>query len=121
VKTHPAISTDIKEDDVNYRFKKWKETTSTSPSRRPLGYYKTIIKDSLLLKCLMQAVHATVQSGLTLKWWCNAVNILIIKDPGKPKITCLCIIHLFEADFNLFLKLMWGSLLVKEAVSLILL
>ena len=35
VKTNPAIPTDIKEDDVRHHgFKKWKETTSTSPSGR---------------------------------------------------------------------------------------
>ena len=90
----------------------------TSPSGRHLGHYKTIIKDKLLLKCLTQALQITVQSGLTLRRWCNAVNILIEKDPGKPKITRLRIIHLFEADFNLFLKLIWGSRLVKGAVFL---
>ena len=50
--------------------------------------------------------------------WCNAVNIMIEKDVGKPKITRLRIIHLFEADFNYFLKLIWGSRLVKRATKL---
>jgi hypothetical protein len=104
VKKHPPISTDIREDDVTYGFKKLKETTLTSPSRRHLGYYK-----NLLLKCLTQALQVTVQSGLTLRRWCYAVNILIEKDPGKPKISQFCIIHLFEADINLFLKLTWGA------------
>jgi hypothetical protein len=46
-------------------------------------------------------------------------DILIEKDSGQqPKITRLRIIHLFEADFNLFLTLIWGSRLVKRAVSL---
>ncbi|KAI2505070.1 hypothetical protein MHU86_9346 [Fragilaria crotonensis] len=99
-------------------FTKWKETTSTSPSGRHLGHYKAIIKESTLLTCLRQFLHVTVQSGLTLRRWCNAVNILIEKDPGRPKLTRLRIIHLFEADINLFLKLIWGSRLVKRAVSL---
>ncbi|KAI2511593.1 hypothetical protein MHU86_2847 [Fragilaria crotonensis] len=118
VKKKPAIPTDIKEDDVRYGFTKWKETTSTSPSGRHLGHYKAIIKESTLLTCLTQFLHVTVQSGLTLRRWCNAVNILIEKDPGRPTLTRLRIIHLFEADFNLFLKLIWGSRLVKRAVSL---
>jgi hypothetical protein len=37
------------------------------------------------------------------------------KDPGRPQINRLRIIHLFEADFNLFLKIMWGSRLVRRA------
>ena len=119
VKTTPAIPTDISEDDVRFGFRKWKETSSTSPSGRHLGHYKAIIKDNLLLTCLTKFLHVTVQSGLTLRRWCNAVNILIEKDSGQqPKITRLRIIHLFEADFNLFLKLIWGSRLVKRAVSL---
>jgi hypothetical protein len=39
------------------------------------------------------------------------------KDAGVPRINRLRIIHLFEADFNLFLKLQWGSRLVKQAVK----
>ncbi|KAI2512439.1 hypothetical protein MHU86_1892 [Fragilaria crotonensis] len=63
-------------------------------------------------------MHITVKSGLTIRRWCNAVNILVEKDPGQPKLTRLRIIHLFEADFNLFLKMIWGSRLVKRAVQL---
>ena len=112
------IPIDINEEDVRFGFKKWKETTSTSLSGRHLGHYKAIIQDDLLLTCLTQFLHITVHSGLTLRRWCNAVNILIQKDPGQPKLTRLRIIHLFEADFNFFLKLIWGSRLVKRAVSL---
>jgi hypothetical protein len=43
---------------------------------------------------------------------------MIEKDPGRPKINRLRIIHLFEADYNLFLKIMWGSRLVRRAVHL---
>ena len=32
------------------------------------------------------------------EWPYNAVNILIKQDPGKRKITCLHIIHLFKTD-----------------------
>jgi hypothetical protein len=118
VKTTPAILIDINEENVRYGFKKWKETTSTSPSGRHLGQYKAIIQDDLLLSCITKFMHIIVNSGLTLRRWCNAVNILIEKDPGQPKLTRLRIIHLFEADFNLFLKMIWGSQLVKRAVSL---
>ena len=43
---------------------------------------------------------------------------MIEKDVGRPKINRLRIIHLFEADYNLFLKIMWGSCLVRRATSL---
>ncbi|KAI2505799.1 hypothetical protein MHU86_8661 [Fragilaria crotonensis] len=85
VKENKAISININEDDVSYGFKKWKETTSTSPSGRHLGHYKALIRDPILLKCFTQFMHITVNGGLTLRRWCNAVNILIEKDPGQQK------------------------------------
>ena len=42
---------------------------------------------------------------------------MIEKDSGSPRLNRLRIIHLFEADFNQFLKLQWGSRLVKRAVK----
>ena len=43
---------------------------------------------------------------------------MIEKDPGIPNINRLRIIHLFEADYNFVLKLLWGSRLVKRAVAM---
>jgi hypothetical protein len=43
---------------------------------------------------------------------------MIEKDPGSPKLHRLRIVHLFEADYKLFLKLQWGSPLVRKALSL---
>jgi hypothetical protein len=41
---------------------------------------------------------------------------MIEKDKGNPKITRLCIKHdLFEADYNFFLKLIWGCRMVGWA------
>jgi hypothetical protein len=120
VKKNPTISTDISEDDVKFGFTKWKETTSTSPSGRHLGHYKAIIKDSTWYSShLPDPIPARSSTErINPQEGCNAVNILIEKDPGRPKLTRLRIIHLFEADFNLFLKLIWGSRLVKRAASL---
>ena len=43
---------------------------------------------------------------------------MIEKEKGQPRIHCLRIIHLFEADYNLFLNLMWGSRLVRRALHM---
>ena len=59
-----------------------------------------------------------ISQGIAVKRWCNAVNIMIEKDKGRPRLNRLRIIHLFEADYNLFLKIMWGSRLVRKAVAL---
>jgi hypothetical protein len=39
---------------------------------------------------------------------------MIEKDPGNPRIEQLQIIHLFEADYNFCLKLLWGCRLVHR-------
>jgi hypothetical protein len=40
--------------------------------------------------------------------------VIIKKDPGNPGIECLSIIHLFEADYILILKQLWGRQLVYQ-------
>lgn len=107
------ISTDISEDDVKKGFTHWRETTTTSPSGRHLGHYKALIQDPVLLRCLSLFLQIALKHGIAIPRWCKATNVMIEKDPGRPKINRLRIIHLFEADFNFILKLMWGHRLVR--------
>ncbi len=117
-KSTSPISTDVSEEDVKFGFKKWKEMTSTSPSRRYLGHYKAIIQDPGLLTSMTQFLHVTNKQSITLTRWSNAVNIMIKKDVDTHQITQLRIINRFEADLNFFLKQIWGSTLVKPTVHL---
>jgi hypothetical protein len=77
-----------------------------------------MIQDKVLLHTLTKFMNLTISRGITLPCWCNATNVLLEKDVGKPCIHRLRIIHLFEADFNLFLKIVWASRLVQRAVAL---
>ncbi|KAI2496027.1 hypothetical protein MHU86_18500 [Fragilaria crotonensis] len=72
----------------------------------------------MLLTCFRKFLNIAVSRGIAPPRWCKAVNIMLEKDPGRPKINRLRIIHLFEADYNLFLKIMWGSRLVRRSVEL---
>jgi hypothetical protein len=47
--------------------------------------------------------------------WCADLEVMLEKDPGQPYIHRLRIICLYEADFNLYLKLMWAKHLVHHA------
>jgi hypothetical protein len=102
VRKKGAISTEITSDDVIYGFKNWRETTSTSPSGRHLGQYRSLIQHPTLLSCFVKFMNIAIQSGISIPRWSNAVNFMIEKDQGKPKLNRLRIIHLFEADFNFF-------------------
>ncbi|KAI2500978.1 hypothetical protein MHU86_13523 [Fragilaria crotonensis] len=71
-----------------------------------------------MLDCLTKFLDIAISRGISIPRWQHAVNVMIEKDKGDPKIHRLRIIHLFEADYNLFLKLMWGSRLVRRAVQM---
>ena len=79
---------------------------------------QALVEDSTLLLCLHQYMQIAISRGIAIPRWSKAINVMIEKDPGCPQINRLRIIHLFEADYNLFLKIMWGSRLVQQAVKL---
>jgi hypothetical protein len=85
---------------------------------RHLGHYRAIIQDDTLLRCLTKFLDIVVQRGISLSRWQQAINVMIEKDAGRPRINRLRIIHLFEADFNFVLKLLWGHRLVRHANDL---
>jgi hypothetical protein len=115
VRENKAISTLVEEADVKRGFGRWREATSTSPSGRHLGHYRAIIQDETLLLCLTKFLDIVVRRGISISRWQHAINVMIEKDAGRPCIHRLRIIHLFEADFNLILKLLWGHRLVRRA------
>ena len=112
------INIELSSEDISYGFKTWAESTATSPSGRHLGHYKALIQDPCLLQSLTSFMNIAIGRGIALPRWSQAVNVLIEKDTGFPKVNRLRIIHLFEADYNLFLKTVRGSRLVRHATSM---
>jgi hypothetical protein len=101
---------------------KWKETTSTSPSGRHLGHYISLLKQigddtDETAKKILKLHHTMLQVA---QLWCKPftrwkveMEVMLEKDKGDPKIDCLCIICLYEANYNIFLKIMWAHHLVR--------
>jgi hypothetical protein len=58
---------------------------------------------------------AAVKSGTSLERWQHSTTAMIEKIPGTPKINKLRVIHLYEADYNLVLQILWGRRLVWNA------
>jgi hypothetical protein len=125
------IDCEITEEDFISGFKAWKESTSRSPSGRHLGHYKAIVYDPDLKKqdpetqhlreretnfveALVKLINIPLRYGFAPKQWCTSVMVMIKKDPGNPQIERLRVIHLFEAYYNLRLKLIWGSQMVYQ-------
>jgi hypothetical protein len=59
-------------------------------------------------------MNIAIKNAIALDRWCKSVTVMIEKDTGIPAIHRLRIIHLYEADYNLFLKLQWGLRLVRH-------
>ncbi len=110
--TAPPIPIEITLEEYTRGIEKWKESTSTSPSGRHLGIYKALLSLGTVTAgmCdMLNVVHwAGLWAGLAPKRWTNPVSVLLEKDIGQPNINRLQVIHLFEADYNLVLKIMWA-------------
>ena len=135
--TSKTISINISFEEFNTGFRKWREATSTSPSGRHLGHYKALlraewsdakdanspqiitnIKNPLGNEIFLSLYHiaiATLRAGETLDRWRQVQSSMLEKDPGKPFINRLRVIHLYEADYNMLLKLLWSRKLTWRA------
>jgi hypothetical protein len=96
------------------------EKTSSSPSGRHVGHYLacTDMKDEL--SGLLAAVHAAMMAialtkGFCPERWRQAINIMLEKIPGVPRINKLRIIQLLEADLNQVLRSVFARNISKLA------
>jgi hypothetical protein len=124
----PKIPADISFDEYIKAFDKWRERTTTSPSGHHLGHYKILLKLSvmdeenenvniskLLLKLYYQITIIATRLGHTLERWAVVSTCMIEKIVGNSRIDKLRVIHLFEADYNLILKIIWSRRAVWHA------
>ena len=114
LRTTPALDTEISDEEYQSAIQKWSERTTTSPSGRHLGFYKTLKLLPSIQKDMCTMLNIVIRTGLVPTRWTQAVSVLLEKDPGRPSLNRLRIIHLFEADYNLFLKLLWAKRLIAR-------
>jgi hypothetical protein len=118
----PAIDTYITAKQVGKGFRKWRESTSTSPSgchlglRRitaiPLEDKETEKQREAILQLQTSIINLPTQNGFSPKRWQTVVNAMLEKIPGKPLLHKLRVIHILEADYNLVLKEIFGRRLM---------
>jgi ribonuclease HI len=123
----PTMDNSISFAEFNNALKKWNESTSTSPSGRHLGHYKVLLRPDYceelydqyytdpkvrILQVYYDILTYASTSGISLRRWQNSTTAMIEKIPGCPKINKLRVIHLYEADYNLILKIIWARKLV---------
>ena len=111
-------------NDLRNLFKVWNESTTTSPSGRHLGIYKSIFlnkedKDVLAIQHhLTSVINTSLQNGIGLNRWCRVINVMIHKLEGSFLLDKLRVIHLFEADYNGTLGILFNRKLLYNAEKL---
>lgn len=129
--SHPCTSIPtITMSQLIRRLRKWKERTSTSPSGRHLGHYKSLLPPNkfsmneyevshagIILKVHLNLLNFCAVSGYSLSRWSKIVTTIIPKDHGSFKLHRLRVIHLYEADLTALLST-WSRRMVHHSEAL---
>jgi hypothetical protein len=122
-----TLANDITIEEFQHALIKWNDKTTTSPSGRHLGHYKllqrlkvqdndsTPDKSQDLINLYYNIMKIAILIGKPLQRWTEVTTVMIEKIPGNPKIDKMRVIHLFEVDYNLILKVMWARKTIWKA------
>jgi hypothetical protein len=69
--------------------------------RKPRSSQKFLVDAHVTL------LNYAMKFGYSFERWQDVVNVMLMKEPGNPKIHRLRVIHLYEADYNLLLAVKW--------------
>jgi hypothetical protein len=72
------------------------------------------VREINFVEYLIKLLNIPIHYGFAPTQWCTMIMVMIEKDPGNPQIEHLRVIHLYEADYNLCLKLLWGKQMVYQ-------
>ena len=114
-------------EELIKRLRKWSEKTSTSPSCRHLGHYKSLLPGAgcdmdeykLSKACMILEVHLDLlnycaKTGYSLHRWQTIVTTTIPKEAGNFKIHRLRVIHLYEADLTALFSI-WSRRMIVNS------
>jgi hypothetical protein len=73
----PPIPTNITVEQFAGAMKHTRESTSSSPSGRHYGHYRTLLRDQDLLACITALANICFQWGVTLQRWTRVIQPLI--------------------------------------------
>ena len=120
--TGQIISDHISTHDLQQLFKIWRESTTTSQSGRHLGIYRAIFlkgspsdKHHTIDQDLTTMINILIQNGIGLDRWRNVTNMMIHKLDGSYNINKLRVIHLFEADYNGLIGILFNRRVLYQA------
>ena len=128
------VNAHISSDDVRQGYRRWRESTSTSPSGLHLGHEKALMRfekdktdtpskegkqqlSERIFSIKADLINIAIEHGHVYGRWTRIVNAMIEKIPGRPILNKLRVIHLIESDFNLLTGILWGRRLMASGES----
>ncbi|KAI2497109.1 hypothetical protein MHU86_17370 [Fragilaria crotonensis] len=126
----------IDDGDFCAKLRLWSESTTTSPSGMHLGHYKTLIarhsyssdvsdeelepefierRDELnfrqqaIRQLRLDLLNYALERGYSFQRWQKVINTILFKDSDNVRLHRTRVIHIYEADFNLFLGIKWRA------------
>jgi hypothetical protein len=117
-------------EEVRSGYKKWRETTTTSPSGCHLGRDKAALNmpqptddeevsfSDTYFDVKTRLLNIALQHCHIYPRWKRIVNALIEKIPGLPLIGKIRVIHIIESDINLLMGIAWGRKLMWQGEKL---
>lgn len=109
--------------DISNGFKKWRETTCTSPSGRHLGHYRSLVPASDdrikvledddttdeanrkdLLSIVGDVIRLSIIHTVPLSRWCTIHNLFLRKKANDSRVHRHRVIHIQEADWTFIFK-----------------
>ena len=96
-----------------------KEKTSSSPSGRHYGHYKSLLHSApSILRGIYKILCLSLQYGIVLDRWKKTITTVICKDDNTPFIHRLRPLHIVEAELQFFSKCQWSHKLIQQAEHL---
>jgi hypothetical protein len=109
-----SVARKVTIEQIRGMYRKWRESTSTSPLGLHLGHDKAVMRDekpleegekdnrlsTRMFRMKAAFINTAFDHSHVYDRWTNIVNATIEKIPGHPLIKKLRIIHLIESDIN---------------------
>ena len=111
----PTFDTTIEHDQFYKAVYRMRERTSSSPSGQHYGHYRALLRDPTLLGCIASLANFCFTWGITLKHWEKAIQPLILKEPGTPRIHRMQCIVLIKGDLNICLSEIFSCCMMNNA------
>ena len=114
----PEFDCTITVAQLKEQFKSAKESTASSPNGLHYGHWKTLLWDDDIFFPFASMISFAFKWGVPPKAWETAVQSVLEKDQGSPKITWLRWIVLLDAAMNMGFRIIFGHRMMKMATKM---